>query len=392
MNSSTATIVGRGFSEALHEGLLRAAPRMNRPRTSATSASSSTTATAVATPAHRGPAVPGGRRRAAASGSVLWAWETEAILERFAAHLPSVLPPAEADLPELHTALTSSARTILLRAADPARPQDAEAAPLAASPRQLVTAASLLFECAMLHVLEHGTARDATVLLRAVAVVQSLTEAMHGAGDHFWQGDGGWSDNRRLARQLHDELGGALTAARRSITLAARDPKAAPAHLNDAGRALDEAGRENRALVDGLRRRSRMPSLREALDGFVAGARPAALVTVRVTGDETVLPERSRQELFLVLREALRNCFAHAAADSVDVTVRTTRRWLYAKVEDNGTGPAAQAGTGTAGPGYGLCSMAERVEELGGRLRVSPGEENGTLVEIHLPLTGNRAA
>ncbi|MCX5078238.1 ATP-binding protein [Streptomyces sp. NBC_00424] len=161
--------------------------------------------------------------------------------------------------------------------------------------------------------------------------------------------------------------------------------------FNDAaaGRALDEAGQENRALVDGLRRRSRLPSLREALDSFLTGARPAASVTVRVTGDETLLPERFRQELFLVLREALRNAFAHAAADRVEVGVRTTRRWLYAKVEDFGPGPGPDMGaemTATPGPTYGLCSMTERVEELGGRLRISAGEQGGTLVEIHLPL------
>ncbi|MFF3429857.1 sensor histidine kinase [Streptomyces sp. NPDC002602] len=377
MHSSTATLAGSRFSEALNEGLLRAAPRLNRPRT----------AQAVAV-LRRDPTTPGSAHPAGTAAPVLAAWETEAVLERFAIRLPSVLAPAEADLPELRATLESFARTVLWRAGHPDLPGSAEeAVPPAAAAHRLVGAASLLLECALLHVMEHGAAHTGTGLLRAVAVVRSLGEAMSGAGANFWQGDGGWSDSRRLARQLHDELGGALAAARRSVTLAAREPEAASSHLAAAEKALDEAGQENRALVDGLRRRSRLPALREALDSFLAGARPAASVSVRVTGDETLLPERFRQELFLVLREALRNAFAHADADRVEVGVRTTRRWLYAKVEDFGPGSGQGAEvTAAPGPAYGLCSMTERVEELGGRLRISAGEQGGTLVEIHLPL------
>lgn len=381
MHSSTATLAGSGFSEALNEGLLRAAPRLYRPRTPP-----------VVPGLRRDPNTPGSPHPAGVASPVLASWETEAVLERFAIRLPSVLTPAEADLPELRSTLESFARTVLSRAGNPDLPESAEeAVPPAATAHRLVGAASLLLECALLHVMEHGAAHTGTGLLRAVAVVRSLGEAMSGAGTNFWQGDGGWSDSRRLARQLHDELGGALAAARHSVTLAVREPEAASSHLAAAGRALDEAGQENRALVDGLRRRSRLPSLREALDSFLTGARPAASVTVRVTGDETLLPERFRQELFLVLREALRNAFAHAAADRVEVGVRTTRRWLYAKVEDFGPGhgPGPDMGaemTATPGPTYGLCSMTERVEELGGRLRISAGEQGGTLVEIHLPL------
>ncbi|MCY0962394.1 sensor histidine kinase [Streptomyces sp. H27-H5] len=373
MHSSTATLAGSGFSEALNEGLLRAAPRLYRPRTAP-----------VGTGLRRLPATP--VAPAGTTAPVLASWETEAVLERFATRLPSVLTPAEAELPELRATLESFARTVLSRAGNPDLPRSAEeAVPPAAAAHRLVGAASLLLECALLHVMEHGAAHTGTGLLRAVAVVRSLGEAMSGAGTDFWQGDGGRSDSRRLARQLHDELGGALAAARRSVTLAAREPEAAASHLAAAGQALDEAGQENRALVDGLRRRARLPSLREALDSFLAGARPAASVSVRVTGDETLLPERFRQELFLVLREALRNAFAHAAADRVEVGVRTTRRWLYAKVEDFGPGPGVEV-PAAPGPAYGLCSMTERVEELGGRLRISPGEQGGTLVEIHLPL------
>ncbi|MBT2443405.1 hypothetical protein J7E93_25580 [Streptomyces sp. ISL-36] len=367
MNSSTVTVMGSDFSEALHEGLMRAAPRMTQPRT--------------ADPRHPS-SVPGARGDSAAAGPVLWTWETEAILERFEARLPSALLPAEAEVPELRSTLGAFARAVLLRVGELDRPDTTAATPpcepFAAAPHQLVAAGSLLFECGLLHLLEGGAPR------RAATLAQKLGETLRGADRDFWHGDEGRADCRRLARQLHDELGGALATARRSLDLAAHDPEARARHLTDAGQALDEACRENRALVHDLRDRARLPTLREALDAFLATARPTAQVSVRMTGNETRVPERHRQEVFFVLREALRNSLEHATADPIEVRVRTTRRWLYAKVENTGPTPTPHT------PGNGLRSMTERMEDLGGRLRLSTPETGGTRVEIHLPLPSPR--
>ncbi|MFF8280415.1 sensor histidine kinase [Streptomyces lateritius] len=369
MNSSTVTVMGSDFREALHAGLLRAAPRMTQPRADD----------------RRHPSAPPGARRTADSataGPVLWTWETEAILERFEERLPSALLPAEAEVPELRATLVAFARAVLLRVGELDRPDTTAATPpcepFAAAPHQLVAAGSLLFECGLLHLLEGGAPR------RAATLARKLGDTLRGADREFWHGDEGRADCRRLARQLHDELGGALTAARRGIDLATREPQAGARHLADAGRALDEACQETRALVHDLRHRARHPTLREALDGFLAGARPTARVSVRMTGNEAQVPERHRQEVFFVLREALRNSLQHATPEHIEVRVRTTRRWLYAKVENTGPTPAP------APPGNGLRSMAERMEDLGGRLRVSTPDTGGTRVEIHLPLPSRR--
>ncbi|MFD4047481.1 ATP-binding protein [Streptomyces sp. NPDC058611] len=110
---------------------------------------------------------------------------------------------------------------------------------------------------------------------------------------------------------------------------------------------------------------------------------------MKVTGDETAACERWRRELSFVLREAVRNCLAHAGAERIEVTVRTTRRWMHARVQDDGAGFAVEAGPGRTqrepGTGNGLRSMRGRIEDLAGRLRVESAVGEGTRVEIHLP-------
>ncbi|MFJ8310500.1 MULTISPECIES: sensor histidine kinase [unclassified Streptomyces] len=381
MDSSTRTVrqpvsggvlgavVGGRFAEALQEGLARAA---QRPGLSAP----------VARPRHSADA-PAPLTRRSVLTPVLLKGEGDAILDRFRAALPSALLPADREVPDLHAALVAFARHVLAHAEDfgaleGSAPPDLPPAG-DASPHHLVAAASLLLECALMHVVENGAPHH-----DAVTVVRTLGDVMRTTGVPFWQGDHGWSERRRIARRLHDELGNALAVALHRIELSEDDPGAAAAHLAAAKKALGEAVRENRGLIGGLREQGHTPPVREAIEAFLADAAPTAQVTVAVTGDETAASERCRRELFLVLREALRNCFAHAGARHIEVTVRTTRRWLYARVEDDGTGftgaPPAD------GAGHGLRSMTERVEDLGGRLRILGGPGGGTRIEIHLPL------
>jgi hypothetical protein len=401
----TIPLVGSGFGEALHEGLVRAAARMS-PRPGHTP---------VLSPA-----------------TTLGSWETGAVLDRFTARLPTALAPAEAEVPALRTTLTEFARTALSRAADttPA-PTPTPIAPPAASPHQVAAAVALLLECALLHVLENGITHHESALPRAVAVVRRLGEVVRGAGEGMWSGDDGRGERRRLARQLHDELGGALSLARLSLdaastcvpagTSTSTNPSDSPsdrtggrtssstrtgpttsptpgtpgasgavtAHLATAQRALAEAARENQALIDGIRHRADLPPLREALEAFLAGPRPHAgrrvRTSVEVIGDEWTLSERHREETFLALREALRDRLAHSGARRVDTVVRVTRRWLYAKVTDDGQGPSAGS-VGSADSARALRSLTGRVEDLGGRTGITSGTPTGTLLEIHLPL------
>lgn len=414
MNSSTAPV----FAEALREGLVRAAIRSPRapqkprlvslPRPA--SAAAPTTAPAPApmpeatpspqTPeASEAPEIP---EAPEAPVTVLPRTEAAAILRRFERALPSLRPAGEEDRPRRDASCLAYARDVLLRArgSGPASEEGAPlpaAAPGGATPRHLVAAGTLLLECALLQVTESGADAD-TALARGLAVVRVLGDAVRATGPGLWSdgdgdGDSAWTESRQLAHRLHDEIGGALAVAQHRIGLGEDDPEGAAAHLTAAKRALDEAARENRTLIGSLHRSSRTPPIRESLLRWLADVAPHAPVTVKVTGDETAACERWRRELSFVLREAVRNCLAHAGAEHIEVTVRTTRRWMYARVQDDGAGfavaPSADRAADHAGQepgsGNGLRSMKGRIEDLGGRLRVESTAGEGTRVEIHLP-------
>ncbi|MBD0422094.1 histidine kinase [Streptomyces sp. TRM S81-3] len=230
-----------------------------------------------------------------------------------------------------------------------------------------------------LHRSAYGRARrtggdcDAPVRLESVPAVR----------DH---GDLVWRERRLLARTVHDELGTALSTAARRIEQHAAEP-AACSHLDAAREALQQAIDITRRLTGGLHAQTVLPPLVEALEEFADTVGPGtAKVRFRATGDERLLADVCRRELFLAAREALHNALRHAGARQVTVTLRFTRRWAHLGVVDDGAGfdTAAVLAAGHRAPG--LRSMADRVEDLGGRLTVESTPGEGTRVDVHLPL------
>ncbi|MEU9302665.1 ATP-binding protein [Streptomyces sp. NPDC048269] len=381
MDSSSAPV----FAEALYEGLVRATRAPGAPRGARSSSR-----------LHK----PMGAVRLAAPPPVtptdaLLRAEAVAILHRFTLELPSLGRPGQPDDPHRDASCLAYARRVLQLAEAAGSPSPEEPGPVGGAeqpaggcaPQYLVAAGTLLLECALLQVTETGTADSRDRMERGMAVVRRLGHVMRAMEFGLWNGDPGWSERRRLGRWLHDELGNALAVALHRIELGEDDPGRAAPHLAVARKALGEAARENRILIGALRRSSHTPPVGEALQRWLADMEPRATVTVKVTGDETLASELCRRELFLVLREALRNCLTHAGAERIEVTVRTTRRWLYARVQDDGVGFVAERDLRETSDGHGLRSMEGRIEDLGGRLHIGSEPGEGTCVEIHLPLS-----
>jgi signal transduction histidine kinase len=107
---------------------------------------------------------------------------------------------------------------------------------------------------------------------------------------------------------------------------------------------------------------------------------------ISVVGDEEAASAEVREQLFLVLREALRNAVAHSGADKVSVQVSTDSERIVGVVEDDGRGfdrkPREQSEAG------GLAYMAERASLLGGSCSIESAPGRGTRVETGFPLDG----
>jgi signal transduction histidine kinase len=144
-----------------------------------------------------------------------------------------------------------------------------------------------------------------------------------------------------------------------------------------------------RLTISELRRIEPIESLEKALKLFLdSSAGPDLTPFVEVNGDETRVATETVEEVYLILRESLRNTIAHARARHVRVRVDIGPDELLASTVDDGRGfdPAARRIDGT-----GLISMRERTALLGGSMTLDSAPGLGTHVEIRVPLDDGTA-
>jgi signal transduction histidine kinase len=196
-------------------------------------------------------------------------------------------------------------------------------------------------------------------------------------------------ERRRVARELHDLIAHSVAVVLQDLELfnlhRERDPARAEAKLEAALESLRDSLDMLRAITQDLRRSAAESGLTEALRSYVDSASFDRPTDLQVTGDESRVPPAVHGELFLVLREALRNAHAHAGADAVTVRVNIGQDAIRARVSDDGRGFDLSGGRG-ARTGTGLASMQERVALLSGTIEVrsAPGEGTAVLVEVPL--------
>lgn len=197
-------------------------------------------------------------------------------------------------------------------------------------------------------------------------------------------------EHRQLARLIHDQIGSGLGLALRQVELAelhhSTEPERARDKLGQATRTLTVVLRTTRELVSDLAQLRPSVSLREDIEDFVKSMdAPDTAVTVSLTGDQFWAPEAYRHEVFVMVRECLHNVFRHARAQQASVRIEVTEAMLHAVVDDDGIGIRQPPGVRRRA-GYGLISLRERAEALGGAVSVAARDPRGTRVEIWLPL------
>jgi signal transduction histidine kinase len=197
-------------------------------------------------------------------------------------------------------------------------------------------------------------------------------------------------ERTRAAREIHDELGQALTAIKLEFTALLRD---LPAHEGPVSqrsqsilKLLDQTIQSVRRIATGLR-----PTILDDL-GLVAALEWAAEDFQARTGtrcqidlldvDIALDPERATA-LFRIFQETLTNIARHADATQVDVRLGKENGNLILEVSDNGKGISEEQAS--AGTSLGILGMRERVLLLGGRLTISGTPGTGTTVRVLIP-------
>ncbi|WP_369805895.1 sensor histidine kinase [Amycolatopsis sp. M39] len=123
-------------------------------------------------------------------------------------------------------------------------------------------------------------------------------------------------------------------------------------------------------------------------DSLASLARSTAELAVETEIDECRLPEHTEVALYRIAQEALQNVIKHAGTGAATLTLRRTDRGVLLRVRDRGRGfdRDTMSFGDDRSSGYGMTSMAERAELIGGRLEVSSSPENGTTVSVTVPV------
>lgn len=188
-----------------------------------------------------------------------------------------------------------------------------------------------------------------------------------------------FEERRRVARELHDGLAQEL-AFIRSQTAAMAGGMPLPDMVGHVAAAAERALEESRRAIETLTDGAPTP-LREALRDAaeeVAG-RQGARVEVQVPGSPTA--PSVTEALVRVVREAAGNAVRHGGATRVQVHLACDNHALRLTVVDDGRGFVPDQ----VRRGFGLRSMRERVEALGGQLQVRSQQGEGTTIEAVVP-------
>jgi two-component system, NarL family, sensor kinase len=198
------------------------------------------------------------------------------------------------------------------------------------------------------------------------------------------------AERRRLAADMHDgisqrllSLAFHLDAAADALTVT---PEFAAQQLERARELVDLTLDEARAAIFDLR-----PPVLDDLglaDGLTSLARSIPSVAVTVDADEFSLPEHVEIALYRIAQEALQNVVKHSGATRAELELRSEPGVALMRVTDHGSGfDRGEVSARDLGQsGYGLRSMTERAELVGGRLELRSSQGRGTTISVRVPI------
>jgi PAS domain S-box-containing protein len=233
--------------------------------------------------------------------------------------------------------------------------------------------------------LERRVVEGASQLSRAKEIRDMLRLQLAQAEEH---------ERRRLARELHDELGQHLTAI--ALGLQALSDVATP------NSEIDRRATQLQGLVASLSQEMHGLAMRlrpKALDDFGLHAaleayveawsqRSGIIVDLHAVQDMGRLPPDLESALYRVVQEALTNVAKHSRATRASIVVEQREGQVIAIIEDNGQGFSAGAGAEQTAPlGMGLLGIHERALLLGGTAQIESAVGSGTTVYVRIPLT-----
>ena len=196
-------------------------------------------------------------------------------------------------------------------------------------------------------------------------------------------------ERKRIAMEIHDELGQLLTALKMDVSLLkmrlSGDPDAAK-KTDDMRELVETTIWMVRNVASHLRPAALNFGIVSALEWLVEdfSRRNNIPCQFRINGSEPVLPDAHATAVFRIVQASLTNVARHARATRADVTLTRSATGLDLHVSDDGCG--FDQDLGRKSDSYGVLGMRERARLIGASLLIDSSPGTGTSVSIHIPL------
>jgi PAS domain S-box-containing protein len=238
-----------------------------------------------------------------------------------------------------------------------------------------------------------------TVILRDITLRKQITRELEISRQHLRELYDGLQtireeERKRVARELHDELGQTLAALRIDLTLLRNDLPKERKDLVKRAQGLDDLLMHTITAVRRISSDLRPRPLDDL--GLIAAVqmlteevaqRHGLVVRLHAPEKEIAIPDDVSSPLFRMVQESLNNVVKHAHAKQVDIRIEALADKLRIVIEDDGNGmdvsQAAKSGS------FGLIGMRERAWAMGGSIETTSSPGAGTRVAIVAPLTSS---
>lgn len=197
-------------------------------------------------------------------------------------------------------------------------------------------------------------------------------------------------ERKRIAREIHDDLGQNLLALRLDISMLHERTRHTHPRINKRTNAalahIDATMKAVRVAINNLRPTVLDLGLAAAIEWQVRDFQQRSGIVTELAMDnmDSALDENRATALFRILQESLNNVVRHAQATRVRVHLHRDKEALFMAVADNGVGifPECRRKANS----FGLVGIAERAAALGGELQVEGSKGNGTTLTVSIPL------
>ncbi len=201
------------------------------------------------------------------------------------------------------------------------------------------------------------------------------------------------SERKLLARELHDELGQYLNAIKTdAVSIQERAGTAEGPMVRASSKIVEHVDHVHGVVRDLIRRLRPVGlddlGLRAALEHYLTNAQerlPQVRIASTLEGDLDSLGEAVSVTIYRIAQEGMTNVGKHSGASHVELRVTRTGSEVELAMRDDGRGADLKAAT----PGLGLIGMRERVEMLGGQLRIDSAPSKGFAVHARLPASAS---